>query len=173
MIFSIKAAIRACVAPKHRITCPVRRWRWIVGELERRGRRRHEAGVFLLGFEHRRKLQVTDTIFYDELDPRAYATGVCVLTGDAFAKLWTTCRQRQLTVVADVHSHPAAAFQSPADRAHPMVARAGHIAIIVPNYGAWPVRPDELGIYEYRGNHDWIDRSHRKAPGFYYTGFWS
>jgi proteasome lid subunit RPN8/RPN11 len=173
MIFSIKAAIRACVAPEYRINCSSRRWRWIVSELERRGGRQHEAGVFLLGFEHGKRREVTEAVFYDDLDPDAYASGVCVLQGDAFAKLWAMCRKKQLTVVADVHTHPGAAFQSMSDKTNPMVARAGHVAIIVPNFAAGPLRAHQLGIYEYRGNHEWIDRTHPKTRRFFYSGFWS
>jgi hypothetical protein len=171
--YSIRAAIRAFVAPEHRINCSWRTWRRIVGELERRGRRRHESGVFLLGVERDGRRAVTDAVFYDELDPEAYATGVCILHGDAFGKLWTLCRQKKLTVVADVHTHPGAAVQSASDKANPMVARPGHIAIIVPNFAAWPIRADRLGIYEYRGEHKWINRTHPKSRKFFYTGFWS
>jgi hypothetical protein len=173
MIFTIKAATRAFVAPEHRINCSSCTWRRIIGELERRGRRRHESGAFLLGFECDGRRDVTDTVFYDELDPEAYASGVCILHGDAFAKLWTLCRQKKLTVVADVHTHPSAAFQSASDKANPMVARPGHIAIIVPDFAAWPIRADQLGIYEYRGQHEWIDRTYPKSRNFFYTGFWS
>src|ERR1035437_3100095 len=130
MSFSTKAIIRAFVAPDHRLTCPSRMWRQVVAELERRGRRRHESGVFLLGIERGERREVREAVFYDDLDPQAYATGVCVLHGDAFAKLWAICRSKKLTVVADAHTHPIAAFQSPSDKANPMIARAGHIAII-------------------------------------------
>jgi hypothetical protein len=171
--FSIKTAIRAFVAPKHRINCPSRTWRRIVGELERRGQQRHESGVFLLGFEYGGRREVTDAVFYDDLDPDAYASGVCILHGDAFAKLWALCREKKLTVVADVHTHPGAALQSFSDKTNPMVARSGHIAIIVPNYATWPIRADRLGIYEYRGQHEWIDRTHPRSRNFFYTGFWS
>jgi hypothetical protein len=171
--FSIKAVIRAFAAPEHRVNCPTGTWRQIVGELERRGGRRHESGAFLLGIERDGRRQVTDVVFYDELDPRAYASGVCILQGDAFGKLWTLCRQKKLTVVADVHTHPVAAFQSPSDKANPMIARPGHIAIIVPDFGAWPIAANRLGIYEYRGQHEWIDRTHPRSRRFFYTGFWS
>jgi proteasome lid subunit RPN8/RPN11 len=97
---------------------------------------------------------------------------VCVLHGDAFAKLWALCREKKLTVVADVHSHPGAATQSPTDKANPMVARAGHVAIIVPDYASWPIPPGRLGVYEYRGQHEWADRSNGKRL-FFYTAFWS
>jgi proteasome lid subunit RPN8/RPN11 len=173
MSFSIKATIRAWLAPEHRLSCRFRYWKHIVGELERRGRHRHEAGAFLLGTQRRDRFEVGETIFYDDLDPKAYATGACVLHGDAFAKLWALCREKRLTVVADVHTHPGAAIQSPTDKANPMIARAGHIAIIVPNYATWPIPANRLGVYEYRGQHEWIDRSPSKANRYFYTGFWS
>ena len=173
MISSIKAIIREWWVPEHRVSCGAAFWKRIVGELERRGRHRHEAGAFLLGTERRGRLEVREVIYYDDLDPRAYATGVCVLHGDAFGKLWTFCRDKRLTVVADVHSHPGAAAQSPIDKANPMVARAGHVAIIVPDYASWPIPPGRLGIYEYRGEHEWTDCSGGKSQRFFYTGFWS
>lgn len=172
MIFSIKATIRAWLAPKYGLTCPSGYWLEIVAELRRRGQDRHEAGVFLLGVVRDGRRAVQAAIYYDELDPDAYATGVCVLHGDAFAKLWALCRERKLTVVADAHTHAGPGNQSEADRTNPMVARAGHIAIIVPDFAHWPIRQHRLGVYEYRGQHEWIDRSVR-AHRFFYTGFWS
>jgi hypothetical protein len=172
MTFSLKATIRAWLAPRHRLTCPSRYWRDIVGELYRRGENRHEAGVFLLGIARDGRREVQDVIYYDELDSCAYESGVCVLHGDAFAKLWALCRERKLTVVADAHTHGGEGSQSEADRTNPMVARPGHIAIIVPDFARWPIRRHRLGVYEYRGQHHWTDRSTRWR-GFFYTGFWS
>ena len=94
----------------------------------------------MLGSDANGRREVPAAIYYDELDPEAYSTGVCVLHGDAFAKLWAECRKRKLTVVADVHTHGGAAYQSGSDKTNPMVARAGHIAIIVPDFAAWPIR---------------------------------
>ncbi|MFP5232689.1 MAG: hypothetical protein ACLGQX_08660 [Acidobacteriota bacterium] len=170
MSFSIRAIIRAFVARKHRLTCPKHMWSQILAELARRGEGCHEAGVFLLGRERGGRREVQDVVFYDDLDPEAYATGVCVLHGDAFAKLWATCRKKKMTVVADAHTHPGEAFQSSSDKANPMVARPGHIAIIIPDYARLPIRLRQLGIYEYCGQHEWIARSLAKAPGFFYTG---
>lgn len=173
MIFSITATIRAWLAPEHRLSCHARRWRDIVRELDRRGGRRHEAGVFLLGTSEGDRRVVTDVIYYDDLDPAAYASGVCVLHGDAFAKLWAVCRARGCSVIADVHTHPGAGFQSYSDKTNPMIAREGHIAIIVPDYARWPISLSRLGIYEYRGGHKWTDRSPGRCRSFFYTGFWS
>ena len=172
MTFSIRTTIRALLVPDHRISCPPRFWRQVLENLERRGEHRHESGVFLLGQENRERIEIKDAIYYDELDPAAYSTGVCVLDGNAFAKLWAICRERGLTVAADAHTHPGYAAQSSQDRTNPMVARLGHVAIIVPHYAQAPVAHSAVRIYEYRGDHIWDDRS-KKFSRFFYTGFWS
>lgn len=173
MTFSIRQTIRALTAPEHRISCPRRLWRHVLEELDRRGERLHEAGVFLLGVERSSRLEVKDAVFYDELDPAAYDTGACVLYGDAFAKLWTLCRERGLAVIADAHTHGGAAIQSYEDRTNPMIARAGHVGIIVPNLAKPPVKHTALGVYQYRGDHEWTNRTGRDAKRFFYIGLWS
>lgn len=171
MSFSILTTIRAFLAPNHRISCRRKFWRRILRDLELRGEGRHESGAFLLGEKTNGHLRVREVVFYDELDPTAYSTGVCVLRGDAFARLWTICRERQLTVIADVHTHPGAARQSEADRTNPMVARAGHVGIIVPRYARPPVVRSQLGIYEYRGGHAWQQQNENFSGNFFYTGW--
>jgi proteasome lid subunit RPN8/RPN11 len=173
MTFSFRATIRALAAPNHRISCASRLWQQILEELRRRGERCHEAGAFLLGTQRRGRLEVNDSVFYDDLDSSAYETGACVLYGDAFGKLWERCRERRLTVVADVHTHPRGAIQSHQDRTNPMVARAGHLAIIVPNFASVPVIHASLGLYEYRGRHEWVNRSGSEAEHYFYVGRWS
>lgn len=173
MTFSIKATIRALAAPEHRLNCPTSLWRSVLSGLQRRGEGRHEAGAFLLGRETGSRLEAVEAIYYDQLDPRAYASGVCILHAPAFAALWAVCRKRGLTVVADIHTHPGRAFQSEADRTNPMVARTGHVAIIVPNFAKPPVDFDAIGVFEYRGRHQWLDRSRSHAGRYLYSGFWS
>ncbi len=169
MSFSILTTIWAFFVPDHQISCRTKLWHRILRELEIRGDRRHESGAFLLGEKTSDRLRVRDVIFYEELDPDAYSTGVCVLHSDAFAKLWAICRERQLTVVADVHTHPGSACQSDHDRTNPMVARKGHVAVIVPRYARPPVIHSELGFYEYCGEHTW--NQHR--GNFFYAGWWA
>ena len=172
MRFSMKTAIRALFAPDHRVSCGRRRWRVIVRELDRRGERRHEAGAFLLGHEIGGRRRVVDAVFYDQLDPHAYDTGVCVLHAEAFGRLWAVCRERGLAVVADVHTHGGDADQSASDRTNPMIAIAGHVAIIVPNHAMGEIPLDRISVHEYLGEHRWVDRSPSRRCAFLYVGFW-
>lgn len=173
MSFSIKAIIRAFAAPNHSLSCPRSLWRTLLAQLHARGGSAHEAGAFLLGHRTGSRREVREIVFYDDLDPGAYTTGVCVLHAAAFSKLWAACREKSLTVVADVHTHPGRAFQSISDQTNPMVAREGHVAIIIPNFAAPSVRDDQIGIFEYRGSHRWHDRSPVRFRSFLYTGLWS
>jgi hypothetical protein len=36
-----------------------------------------------------------------------------------------------------------------------MIALAGHLALIVPDFARPPVLPEKLGFYEYKGGHRW------------------
>jgi hypothetical protein len=63
-----------------------------------------------------------------------------------------------MTVVADAHVHPFGAGQSRSDRENPMIARAGHIAIILPRMARSPIRRWAVGVYEYLGDHHWQAR---------------
>ena len=90
--------------------------------------------------------------------------GVCGLCNRLVQFLLTHDREGRLRF---------AALQSEEDRTNPMVARSGHVAIIVPRYARPPVRHSDLGIYEYVGEHAWKNRGGRHAKHFLYTGFWS
>lgn len=158
------------VDPK--LIIPRGRWLGLLAELHRRGRNRHESGAFLLGSIDGRRRQVEEVVFYDELDRRAYSSGVCILEADTFETLWARCRTTGLSVVADIHTHPGAAQQSRSDRDNPMIARAGHMALIVPGFARGPVWRHRLGVYRYIGAHQWTNFSGWKARSLLKTGTW-
>jgi proteasome lid subunit RPN8/RPN11 len=145
---------------------------WLSGliELRRRGAGVHESGAFLLGRVEGPRRIAERWVYYDELDPNAYSTGVCVLYAEAFDHLWSLCRQNDQSVVADVHTHPGAAGQSQADRENPMVASAGHMALIVPTFARGPVWRHRLGVYRYEGAHRWTNFSGWSARRILKTG---
>ncbi len=141
-------------------------WSGCIGQLHRRGRERHESGCFILGAIDGSRRRAVRSVYYDELDPKAYESGVCVLHGGAFSRLWEICRRDGLSVVADIHTHEGEAFQSTADRRNPMIARHGHVAVIVPNYARGPVWRHQLGLYRYEGEHRWADLSGWRGRSF-------
>lgn len=138
-----------------KLTIPGALWRPLLSGLHERTQERHESGAFLLGQPGEWRRCVQQVMYYDDLDPHAYRTGVVVMRGGSFGPLWDHCRSSGLSVVADIHVHPMEAWQSITDRDNPMIAMAGHLALIVPYFARPPVIPERLGFYEYLGSHRW------------------
>jgi hypothetical protein len=172
MTFSIRTIIRALAPPEHRLSCSSRLWREGLEELRRRGDDRHESGAFLLGRSSGEQRRIERFVYYDDLDPHSLDTGIVVFDGAGYGPLWKICRESRLKVVADVHTHEFAPSQSLADKANPMIATRGHIALIVPRFAERVFLPGELGIYQYEGGHRWHVHSGDGARFFFYVGFW-
>jgi proteasome lid subunit RPN8/RPN11 len=145
-------------------------WLGLLSELRRRGGGQTESGAFLLGRREGDRRIFQSAVFYDDLDPKAYSSGVCILYADAFERLWGLCRARGLQVLADVHTHPGNSLQSEADRRNPMVARPGHLALIVERFASDPVWRHRTGVYRYEGSHTWTNLSGWGARRILNTG---
>jgi len=152
---SILAIMRRLVSPDHEISCSWFLWRRLIAGLRARGEGTHESGAFLLGHRDDRRGRISMFVLYDDLDPHCLDTGIVHFDGRYFGRLWDLCKTTGLTVVADVHTHPGGAWQSGSDRAHPMIACAGHLALIVPRFAQPPVSIRDVGVYRYLGAKRW------------------
>jgi proteasome lid subunit RPN8/RPN11 len=138
-------------------------WEALMRDLRERGRGVRESGAFLLGTLGDDVRQVTQWVPYDDLDVDALLQGYVRLGTEAFVRLWAKCTELRLEVVADVHTHPGGPRQSGSDRAHPMISRLGHLALIVPNYAQGVVKPHAISVNIYQGNKQWISHFGRDA----------
>lgn len=154
MSFSPLALITQLFGRRPDLAIPFSLWRELLVGLQDRGRYERESGAFLLGPGDGPR-RVTSIVFYDEIDPAAFDTGIIVIDGGCMADLWAVCRERGEIVVADVHTHGGEAGQSDSDRKHPIIAEHGHIAMILPNFAATPLRLREVGLYRYLGRFNW------------------
>jgi len=138
-------------------------WRGLMQDLCRRGRGQREAGAFLLAHRDDAVRAVQTWLAYDELAPESLNYEYVRLETAAFSRLWEWCDQQQLQVVADVHTHPLGPGQSDSDRAFPMIALAGHIALIVPRFALGEPQPVDVSFNVYRGSGRWTSDFGRAA----------
>jgi proteasome lid subunit RPN8/RPN11 len=140
-------------------------WLRLQRALKRKGRGRRESGAFLLAPPD--STRVKRFIAYDDLDPHCLDTGIIRFDGAGYVQLWDLCGKTGLRVIADVHTHPTDwTDQSPVDISNPMIPRAGHIALIMPEYaGRILLGIKGVGIHEYEGEGKWRKRA--KTPGFF------
>lgn len=145
------------------IRLPVWLWFKLVLDLHRRGAGRGESGAFLLGSNGSNPARATAYLCYDDIDAGAYQGGAIAFHAAGYAALWQYCKEKQLQVLGDVHTHPGADVrQSPIDQRHPMLPVVGHTAMIVPHLAKtawWSL--DAVGVYEYLGNFKW--RAHQPS----------
>ena len=139
------------------IRIPFALWGRAIFQLRRRSAGKRESGAFLLGPKNGNPTRVTAFICYDDLDPDAYQSGAIAFHAAGYAALWRHCGQRQLRVLADVHTHPGASVQqSWIDQKNPMLPTVRHTALIVPHFAHtpwWSLK--DVGIYDYLGNFQW------------------
>jgi len=110
-------------------------------------------------------------LLYDEVDPGSLMSGIVRLDGKFFGALWQFCGEHELSVVADVHTHPGSPEQSPSDRDNPIISRAGHIALILPNFAMGFIPRRDIGIYEYQGAKTWKSIANVQRRSFFHIGF--
>ncbi len=171
MNFSIVGTMRRLFAPRHELSCSWFLWRRLLARLRERGRNRsRESGAFLLGQRHGGRAQIVDFVLYDDLDPHCLDSGIVRFDGRYFSELWALCKARGLTVVADVHVHPDGSGQSDSDRAHPMISRAGHIALVLPRFAVAPQPRRHLGVYRYEGSKRWTTVPPDDRGAFFHIG---
>lgn len=142
------------------MTVPADLWEGTLAELHLRGAGERESGAFLLarrddGNRSGVAVEVVAAAYYDDLDAECLTGGI-TMSGSAYDVLWRRCADEQLVVVADVHTHPRTwVGQSHIDSANPMMAFAGHIALIIGRFAEPEVALAQVGMYRYVGKRQW------------------
>jgi hypothetical protein len=139
-------------------------WTELVAHLQSQGGGVRESGAFLLGRNTSTTRMVTGFLPYEKLQADALHEDYVLLTAKSFSKLWTVCQEHHVSVVADVHTHRFGPQQSHSDKSNPMIALAGHIALIVPKFAQGEIQISDIGVHIYRGNHQWTSQFGTSVP---------
>jgi hypothetical protein len=165
--------IRRLLGRHAKLRFPRRLWRDMLVELGRRGGGARESGAFLLSPRASDGRTVTRVAYFDDLDPKCLTGGI-TLAGAAFPRLWDLCDEHRVRVAGDVHTHPGEwVGQSSIDQDNPMVARVGHLGLIVPGLAQRPVRAHQVGVHEYLGEDGWRAAHGRAGARLLYIGWWA
>jgi len=130
-------------------------WYRLIVTLRARGQRRRESGAFLLSQLDEQR--VRHFVPYDDLDPSALDKGYIYFNGSGFIRLWDLCAEKNLRVIADIHTHPGdLTCLSDSDWDNPMIPQPGHMALIVPKYAqANSFKISGVGTHLYLGDCNW------------------
>lgn len=172
MNFSIATTIRHLQARRHELSCSWFVWQRLLSGLRERGRgSTRESGAFLLGTREHGPAHVDDFVLYDDLDAHCLDTGIVRFDGRHYGALWAHAERTRRSVVADVHVHPGLALQSDSDRRNPMIAQAGHIALILPNFAKAPLSHLDARAYVFEVGDRWRVVAPGDVRAFFHVGF--
>lgn len=141
------------------------KWLFLTRGLRKRGAGIRESGAFLISKTGSKR--ISKIVFYDEVDPNAFETGIIELNGLAHGKLGKILEAYNGEVIADVHTHPVGCSirQSVSDKNHPMSRIKGHIAFIAPDFALNKfLMPQKCAAYLYEGSFKWRQLQSKEFP---------
>ena len=130
------------------------------------GRAGNEGFALWAGRAEGQTFQVLETIIPAQTAIRSQ-NGVCVgVDADELFRLNVHLYSRELKLVAQLHSHPGAAYHSDTDDQYPIATTAGALSIVVPDFAAGPFSLDNCAVYRLDPAAGWIGLSPSMARSF-------
>jgi hypothetical protein len=101
------------------------------------------------------------------------ADGICaVIEGPELARLNMELYKSKLQLIAQVHSHPGAAYHSTTDDEFAVATRIGCFSLVVPDFATRPFSFAEAAIYRINSAGQWLEAPsslfHIAGEGGYY-----
>jgi len=86
-----------------------------------------------------------------------FEDGVCVaVAGDELFRVNMILHEQQLTLIAQIHSHPGRAYHSETDDAYPVATTVGSLSVVVPQFARGPLRPATWAAYRLLPERGWV-----------------
>ncbi|MFC1589728.1 hypothetical protein ACFL3P_05620 [Pseudomonadota bacterium] len=118
-----------------------------------------EGLVLWIGQKDGATFNVTELVIPEQRGIRSN-DGVCVvIEGNALARLNVDLYKRQLQLIAQVHSHPGAAYHSPMDDEYAIATKLGCLSLVVPDFATRPFSLAECASYRLSTDGEWMELS--------------
>lgn len=144
------------MSESYNITLSKALWQETIHGLHVRGMGKKETACIWAG--HRRPIQneVKEVIFLDDIAGVVGRGMHHRVPTSAIDKLFFTLREKGLSIIADLHTHPRDwVGLSWIDMEHPLEYRIGFLMIVLPYYASIDVQLEDIGVHEYQGDGRW------------------
>ena len=115
--------------------------------LKRVGRRQVEGVALWAGQIDGRDARITTTIIPLQTALRLPTGLVYVVDDEELHRLNVRLYREGLTLVAQLHSHPEAAYHSETDDTYPIATAVGSVSVVVPTFARGPINPASWAVY--------------------------
>jgi hypothetical protein len=91
-------------------------------------------------------------------------SGVCVVVqGDALHKLNVWLYEHEMTIIAQLHSHPTEAYHSDTDDTFPIATAAGSLSLVAPDFARAPFALEDYAVFRLLPNQGWMELSRQEV----------
>jgi hypothetical protein len=134
--------------------------------MRKAGQERLEAVALFAGKEAGAVFTIEKTIL-----PRQRAVSLedgllYAVDGDELHRMNVWLYENNMSLIAQIHSHPTKAFHSATDDKFPIVATVGGISIVAPDFATGPVDLESCAIYRLIPDKGWVKMEIAKVRQF-------
>jgi Prokaryotic homologs of the JAB domain len=123
--------------------------------LQRAGRQGLEGFALWAGVREGEVFRVQHTIIPAQSGLR-FESGVCVrIASDELHRLNVWLYEHRVTLIAQLHSHPTAAYHSETDDEFPVATTVGSLSLVIPDFAAQPFSLDRCAVYQLNAAGRW------------------
>lgn len=126
------------------------------------GRRGVEGVALFAGTRDGDVFNITRTIIPEQSAGNVESGLLYVVQGNELHRIGLELFDAGLQLIAQIHSHPGAAYHSETDDAYPIVTVLGGISIVVPNFARGGVNLREWAVYQLSIDNTWVELSNEQ-----------
>lgn len=129
------------------------------------GRKGSEGFALWVGRQHERVFTVEQTLIPQQVGLHVNG-GVCItVDGDELFRINRYLYGAQLSLVAQLHSHPTDAYHSHTDDSYPIATTVGALSLVVPDFAVRPFTIEECAVYRLNAATRWDEMSADAVAG--------
>ena len=122
-----------------------------------------EGIALFAGYEKEKEFSVTQTIIPEQTAYRLELGLMYAVDADELHRINVWLYENNLSIVAQIHSHPNEAYHSATDDAYPIVATKGGISIVVPRFAVDPIDIRNWAVYRLSSENCWVELSYSET----------
>lgn len=121
------------------------------------GENRVEGVALFAGYEKGNEFYISQTIIPEQTAYKLELGLLYAVGADELHRINVWLYENNLTIIAQIHSHPNEAYHSETDDTYPIVATKGGISIVVPRFAKDPMNIKNWAIYRLSSENRWIE----------------
>lgn len=127
------------------------------------GENRVEGVALLAGYEKGNEFYISQTIIPKQTAYRLELGLLYAVDADELHRINVWLYENNLSIIAQIHSHPNEAYHSETDNAYPIVATKGGISIVVPRFAIDPIDIKNWAVYRLSSENYWVELSYSET----------